>query len=104
MGAAIYAIAPGGPRMAKSVAASLKLPYPLLYDPKAEVFARFGFEKRLFVIQQSGTVLVDRSGVVRYVRRTANPLASLDLTELREQLTALARPGAPTDDGGGRRD
>ena len=102
LGAAIYAIAPGGPRMAKSVAASLKLPYPLLYDPKAEVFARFGFEKRLFVIQQSGTVLVDRSGIVRHARRTANPLASLDLAELREQLAALARAGAPGGEGGAR--
>ena len=90
----MYAIAPGGPRMAKSTAARLDLPFPLLHDPKAEVFARFGFEKRLYVIQQSGTVLVDRSGLIRYVRRSANPVASLDLTELIGRLGAIARSGA----------
>ena len=92
----MYAIAPGGPRMAKGVAASLGLPFPLLHDPKAEVFARFGFEKRLYIIQQSGTVLVDRSGRIRYARRSANPSASLDLPELMERLAAVAR-----DDTGG---
>jgi len=86
LGAAVYAIAPGGPRMAKAVAGMLKLPFPLLYDPKAEVFARFGFEKKLFVIQQSGTVLVDREGVIRYALRSTNPGASLDLEVLLRQL------------------
>lgn len=76
--------------MAKTVAARLKLPFPLLYDPKADVFARYGFEKKLFVIQQSGTVLVDRGGVIRYALRSTNPFASLDLDEL---LRALAGSG-----------
>jgi peroxiredoxin len=74
--------------MAKAVAASLALPYPLLHDPEGEVFARFGFEKRLYIIQQSGTVLVDRSGVIRYATRSANPGASLRLPELMRQVAA----------------
>lgn len=86
----MYAIAPGGPRMAKTVAAALKLPFPLLYDPKAEVFKRFGFEKRMYVIQQSGTVLVDREGAIRYATRSANPGVSLALPELLRRVAALA--------------
>ena len=87
-GATVYAIGPGGPRMAGAVAKLIRPPFPLLYDPKGEVFQRFGFEKRMYVVQESGTVFVDRSGIVRYVLRSTNPAGSLDLPALLEYLPA----------------
>ena len=75
------------------VAGMLKLPFPLLYDAQAEIFKRFGFEKRMYVVQQSGTVVIDRAGRVASVRRSANPGASLDVDELMREVAAVTRDG-----------
>lgn len=72
----------------------LKLPFPVLADPSGDGFARFGFGKSLLIVQQSGLVLIDRQGLVRYLRRVVNPGDALDMYELTEE---LKRGGAALD-------
>jgi peroxiredoxin len=88
-GTRVLAIGKGTTRSAARVASMLKLPFPLLADPSGDAYARFGFGKSLLVIQQSGTVLIDRDGLVRYVRRGANPGDALDMYELTEAVKEL---------------
>jgi hypothetical protein len=69
----------------------LKLPFPVLADPSGDGYAHFGFGKSLLIVQQSGLVLIDREGIVRYLRRVVNPGDALDMYGLTESLKALGR-------------
>ena len=81
----------GGTAIAARMAARfLRLPFPVLHDPERAVYRAYGFERKLGVIQQSGTVLVDRDGIVRYRTVGLNPFAALDRGAL---LGALEDPG-----------
>lgn len=78
-GAAVAVIGPGTREEAAKLAAKMKKPIPVLADETGEVAAAYGFRRVLFrTVLQSGTVVVDRDGVIRYVRRVTNPSASLD--------------------------
>src|SRR5688572_32916953 len=55
-----------------------KLPFPVLADKDRSVYALYGLDKLLFVVQRSASFLIDTQGVVRYVRRASNPSASLN--------------------------
>jgi len=68
----------------KQYAQSLKTPFPVLADPDREVYHLFGLEKALFVIQRTSSVVIDREGIVRYMKRATNPM--LWLQESRELL------------------
>jgi peroxiredoxin len=85
----VLAIGKGTTRGATRVASMLKVPFPVLADPSGDAYARFGFAKSLLVIQQSGTVLIDRAGIVRYLHRATNPGDALDMYELTEAIKAL---------------
>jgi len=69
---------------AKQYAQILKSPFPVLADPDREVYHLFGLEKALFVIQRTSSVVIDREGIVRYMKRATNPM--LWLQESRELL------------------
>lgn len=78
-GATAVVIGQGTRSEAERLAATLKHPIPVLADETGQVAAAFGFRRvMLGVVMQSGTMIVDRDGVIRYVRRVANPSASLD--------------------------
>lgn len=80
----------GAPReTAARVAHTLKLPFPVLADPERKTYADYGFSKVALVIQQSGTILVDRDGIVQYVHRATNPQQALRRHELRASLRSL---------------
>lgn len=82
-GAAALIIGPGPPYEAADMARRLKVPFPVLADEDGQVAFNYGFRRTfLNAVMQSGTVLVDQKGVIRYVRRTANPRASLDVDAL----------------------
>lgn len=76
-------IGPGSPSDAESLASRLQIPYPVLADETGRVAAAYGFRKVLFnTVLQSGTVLIDKDGVIRYARRTANPSSGYDAESL----------------------
>ena len=86
----ILAIGKGTTRGATRVASMLSLPFPVLADPSGASYSQFGYARSFFVIQQSGTVLIDSAGVVRHVHRATNPGAALDMHALTTAVKAIA--------------
>ncbi len=93
MGATVLAIGPRGEAAAALAAKKMGVPYTVLADPARQAYRAYGFTKSLWIIQQSGTVLIDRAGVVRYVHRSTNPQKSLDEPALMGHLEALKGTG-----------
>jgi peroxiredoxin len=92
-GAKVLAIGPRGQAAAALAAKKMGVPYPVLADPGRQAYRAYGFTKSLWIIRQSGTVLIDREGVVRYVHRSINPQNSLDEQALLRHLDALKADG-----------
>jgi peroxiredoxin len=69
---------------AKQYAQTLKTPFPVLADPDREVYQAFELNKVAFVIQRTASVVVDREGLIQYIKRTVNPMTWLQ--ESRELL------------------
>jgi peroxiredoxin len=67
---------------ADRVARLLRAKFPVLADPKRTVFRSYGYRRRWFLMQQSGTALVDRDGTLSYIRRATSPRRALDMDEL----------------------
>lgn len=74
-GADVLVILGDTPDRAIRYAESLHAPFPVLADPERDVYRQFGLEKALFVIQRTASVVVDRQGVIRYIKRVTNPAA-----------------------------
>ena len=53
--------------------ASLHVPFPILADPTEAVYHRFGLHKTMLVIQRTASVVLDRDGRIRYLKRATNP-------------------------------
>jgi peroxiredoxin len=51
----------------------LKLPFPVLSDPEREVYSIYELEKFLMLIQRTASIVVEREGRVRYLKRTTSP-------------------------------
>lgn len=62
---------------AKKYADILKLPFPVLSDPQREVYRTYELEKYFMLIQRTASIVVDRDGVVKYLKRTTNPMTWL---------------------------
>ncbi len=58
-------------------AESLKLPFPVLADPDRRVYQLYGLHKTLGLIQRSAAVIIDRQGVIQFVKSVNNPLTWL---------------------------
>lgn len=72
-------IGPGTPDEAQKLAEWLPRRVHVLADETGAVAAAYGLRRVMFgAIMQSGTFIVDREGVIRYVRRATAPAASLD--------------------------
>jgi len=78
----VLVIGCGNRKAAERVSKSLKLPFPVLADHDREVYRRYGLDKVLLAIQRSGTFLIDKQGIVRYIHQVTNPQASVDRAEL----------------------
>lgn len=71
--------------------ASLRAPFPVLADPSEAVYHRYGLHKALIIIQRTASVVVDREGIIRYLKRATNSLTwlqeSRELEQVVRQLT-----------------
>lgn len=80
----------GSPAAAARVHRLLGMSFPVLSDPDRRTYRAYGFEKAWKLIQRSGTVLVDKDGILRYRRGGLNPRSAMSRTELLEELQKLA--------------
>ncbi len=88
-GIAVLVVGGGSEQDAARLKATYKLPFPVLADTDRSVYARYGLDKVLFMVQRSASFLIDRAGVVRYIRRATSPSASLDQAELMRAVEKL---------------
>lgn len=51
----------------------LKLPFPVLSDPQREVYHLYELEKYFSLFQRTASIVVDKDGVVQYLKRTTLP-------------------------------
>ena len=59
----------------------LHVPFPVLADPSRAVYHRYGLEKVYLLLQRTASVVIDRSGRIRYLKRVTNPMAWLQENE-----------------------
>lgn len=64
----------GQPKLAARYARILDLPFPVLADREREIYHLFDLSKAVLVIQRTASVVVDRDGVIRYLKRATNPM------------------------------
>lgn len=62
---------------ARRYAETLHLPFPVLTDPERKVYHQYGLEKKLNIIQRTASVVIDRTGVIRYLKTTTSPMVWL---------------------------
>ena len=89
-GAEILVILGTTPERARQYAEQLKAPFPVLPDRDRAVYHSYDLEKAFIVIQRTASVIVDRQGMIQYIKRTTNPI--LWLQESRELLSFVASP------------
>lgn len=69
---------------AKKYADSIDLPFPILCDPDRAVYHLYELEKYFLLFQRTASLVVDKDGIVRYLKRTTVP--NVWLQESRELL------------------
>ena len=89
-GAEILVILGNTPERVRKYAEQLKTPFPVLADPDRAIYHSYDLEKAIFGIQRTASVIVDRQGMIQYIKRTTNPI--LWLQESRELLSFVASP------------
>ncbi|MCL4273811.1 MAG: redoxin domain-containing protein [Anaerolineales bacterium] len=72
-GAEIIVILGEGVEKARKYAESIKLPFPILSDPDRAVYNLYELEKYFLLYQRTASLVVDKDGVVRYLKRTTIP-------------------------------
>lgn len=73
-----------GTEKAKEYADSIGLPFPILCDPDRAVYNLYELEKYFLLFQRTASLVVDKDGIVRYLKRTTVP--NVWLQESRELL------------------
>ena len=72
-------------------------PFPVLADPEREIYKRYGLEKAMLFIQRTASVVVDRQGMIRYIKRTTSPMVwlqeSQELLEFVESMNSANTAG-----------
>jgi len=89
LGVAVLVIGPGDAGQAKWHARLIRAPFPVAGDPVRAIYEAYGLVRGAWTLQQSGTFLIDRDGVLRMVRRATNPTGALDMTGLMNAIAAL---------------
>jgi peroxiredoxin len=82
LGTRLIIVVPGTIDQARKIGKLLRATFPVLADPDRSAVRRFGLGRWLYVMQRSGTALVDRGGTLVYARRSTDPRGALDLAEL----------------------
>jgi len=83
-GAEVLVILGEGEKKARAYAESIGLPFPILCDPDRAVYHLYELEKYFLLFQRTASLVVDKEGVVRYLKRTTVP--NVWLQESRELL------------------
>ncbi len=76
-GAEIIAILGDSPERAKEYAEQTGAGFPILCDPQREVYAAYELEKYFSLWQRTASLVIDRDGIVRYIKRTSNVMTWL---------------------------
>lgn len=90
-GADVLILLGDSPERAARYAQAVHAPFPILADPDEEVYHRFGLHRALVLIQRTASVVVDREGIIRYLRRATNTFTWLH--EQRELLAVVEQLG-----------
>jgi peroxiredoxin len=72
---------------ASKYAEMLELPFPVLADPARTVYERYELVKTFIGIQRTASIIIDRNGVIRYLKRSINPMTWLK--ESKELMQAI---------------
>lgn len=72
-GAEVLVILGEGIEKAKAYADGIKLPFPILCDPDRAVYHLYELEKYVLLFQRTASLVIDKDGVVRYLKRTTVP-------------------------------
>ena len=73
-GAEILVILGDMPERIREYAGLLKTPFPVLADPDRAIYHSYDLEKAFIVIQRTASVVVDRQGVIQYIKSATNPM------------------------------
>lgn len=80
------------PERVRKYAELLKTPFPVLADPDRAIYYSYDLEKAFFLIQRTASVVVDRDGVIQYIKRATNPMLWLhESAELLNVVVSLGR-------------
>jgi peroxiredoxin Q/BCP len=58
---------------AREYAEGINLPFPILSDPDHDVYHLYELEKYFLLFQRTASLVVDKDGIVRYLKRTTLP-------------------------------
>jgi peroxiredoxin len=58
---------------ARKYADGISLPFPILSDPDRKIYSLYELEKYFLLFQRTASIVVDKAGVVRYLKRTTIP-------------------------------
>jgi thioredoxin-dependent peroxiredoxin len=72
-GAEIIVILGEDVEKSKKYADGIGLPFPILSDPDRAVYQLYELEKYFLLFQRTASLVVDKAGVVRYLKRTTVP-------------------------------
>jgi len=86
----VFIIGGGDHKYAEQLATLYKLPFPVLADLKREVYAQYGLHKVVRLNQQSGTYLIDKQGILRYMRQATLAFQSFSARDLMQAVKELA--------------
>ncbi len=53
---------------------AVKAPFPILSDPERKIYNIYELEKYFRLIQRTASLVIDREGIVRYLKRTTSPM------------------------------
>lgn len=72
-GAEIIVILGEDVERSRAYAEGIKLPFPILADPDRAVYQLYELEKYFLLFQRTASLVVDKDGIVRYLKRTTVP-------------------------------
>ena len=78
----VLVLGEGGLDEANRVANLTNAPFPILADPKRLMYEKFSLHKIFSQWQRSASVVIDKSGIIRYINKAADPRKSMEIDKL----------------------
>jgi hypothetical protein len=89
----VFILGSGLRPVATAAARLLSSPHPILYDQDRSTYRAYGLEKRMGLIQMSGTFIVDPHGVLDYTHAALNPFDAFHKREITERIEFRSQSG-----------